>query len=315
MSKKLDKMKTILEELGLEMEFLMPSEDLAPYISVFNFTTWNKKDIPLPAKAGPKIALCISNTENFQSIQNNLKKTVPQAAIVGPVTEPYFVCSNTENLQVIFCEFTETGFYRLFSYDSSALENGYISLLEIPIFGKKTKEPLTKLVNNLLNDLTQANDISSKKIVIENYLRNLISLVYQVDPALASKRADTNLEAIQKAISMIKESRSQIKIQEICQRVEINERTLERWFQKVTGITAKQYISISRFTMLFDAFMQKEGKDLLEEVYSLGYSDQAHAIREFKKYSGFSPGKIIMDKFEFANKLSDNFCKTVPAMD
>ncbi|MDH5716464.1 MAG: AraC family transcriptional regulator [Spirochaetia bacterium] len=291
-----------MEDIGVGMEFIPPSEDMAAHISVFNFTIWQKKDLPLPAKSGPKIALCISNTEKFQSIQDSIKKTVPQIAVVGPVTVPYQVCAGIENLEVIFCEFTEIGFYRLFSQPASSLINGYISLLDVSIhFSQMQKENTSKL----LADLREARDNNAKRNIIENYLRMVKKL------RLPAKKTEANLEILQKAISLIKESKSQIKIQNICQKLEINERTLERWFQKVTGITIKQFINISRFTLLFEVFMQKEGKELLQEVYYLGYSDQAHAIREFKKYSGFSPGKIVLDKFEFANKLSDPFCKTI----
>ena len=284
-----------MEELGVEMEFLLPPEDLAADISVFNFTTFRKKDLPLPAKAGPKIALCISSVEKFQSITDGAVEMVPQIAIVGPVTIPYQICAGTENLEVIFCEFTETGFYRFFSTDASPLENGYVSLSEI-YEGETAK---------LLTDLRGPLDSIAKKTIIENFLR---SIKNQSSPA---NKTESHLEILQKAISLIKETKSEIRIQEICGRLQINERTLERWFRKVTGITTKQFITISRFTMLFDTFMQREGEDLLQEVYRLGYSDQAHALREFKKYSGFSPGKIILDKFEFASKLSDPFCKTM----
>jgi len=277
------------------MEFLPPAEDLAAHISVFNFTTFKKKDLPLPAKAGPKIALCISSVEKFQSVQNGVKIFFPQIAIVGPVTIPYQICAGTENLEVIFCEFTETGFYGLFSSDASPLENGYISISKI-YKGETAK---------FLDDMDGAIDSIAKKTTIENFIRNIKS---QSPPA---NKTESHLKILQRAISLIKESKAQIRIQEICQKIQVNERTLERWFRKVTGITIKQFITISRFTMLFDAFMQREGEDLLQEVYRLGYSDQAHALREFKKYSGFSPGKIILDKFEFANKLSDPFCKTM----
>jgi AraC-like DNA-binding protein len=94
-----------------------------------------------------------------------------------------------------------------------------------------------------------------------------------------------------------------------------NSRTLQRRFKSIIGLTPKQYAEIVRFTKLFDFLMSNEKVSLLEKLHALGYYDQAHAIRAFKKYAGFSPRKIIHEQFRLAAGLSGPFAGAVRESD
>jgi AraC-like DNA-binding protein len=70
----------------------------------------------------------------------------------------------------------------------------------------------------------------------------------------------------------------------------VNERTLERKFKYCTGMTPKQFSAITRLNASAKR-VQKMTRDnrLTDVAYDSGYFDQAHFIRDFKKYTGITP--------------------------
>lgn len=69
----------------------------------------------------------------------------------------------------------------------------------------------------------------------------------------------------------------------------ISERQLERRFKQQIGFTPKEYLQITRFEKSVDLINNGRFDKLSDIAYSLGFYDQTHFIKEFKKYSGYTP--------------------------
>lgn len=83
----------------------------------------------------------------------------------------------------------------------------------------------------------------------------------------------------------------QTAISELCQKLYCSQRTLERSFQRTTGLTLKQCQSMNRLEAMLEYLYQRESNELdwVEVAYKFGFSDQPHLIRYLKKQLGFTP--------------------------
>lgn len=83
-------------------------------------------------------------------------------------------------------------------------------------------------------------------------------------------------------------------IEALATELEIGRRTLERIFQRVVGISPKQFAGILRTQHFLKAL--HESDSLTRLAYEFGYYDQSHLIRDFKMKTGITPGKYFSAK-------------------
>lgn len=75
------------------------------------------------------------------------------------------------------------------------------------------------------------------------------------------------------------------------ERLHCSQRTLERSFNRVTGLTLKQCQAMNKLERLLEYLYQRDAKalDWVEIAYQFGFSDQPHLIRHLKKQLGLTP--------------------------
>lgn len=69
-------------------------------------------------------------------------------------------------------------------------------------------------------------------------------------------------------------------------------RTLERNFKQSSGHTVKDVSALMRFEQVRNRLWMEPDVNLAALAVELGYSDQSHLSREFKKFSGSTPGSF-----------------------
>ena len=72
-------------------------------------------------------------------------------------------------------------------------------------------------------------------------------------------------------------------------------------FKRIVGISPKQYQRIVRFNQVLREIEVHQKVNWSRLSLELGYFDQAHFIRDFRHFSGFSPTKYLFEKGEFLN--------------
>lgn len=85
-------------------------------------------------------------------------------------------------------------------------------------------------------------------------------------------------------------SNGAVTVQELSGKVFWSARQINRYFNQQFGLSLKTYCSILRFRAAFSQIRQ--GK----LFPSLSFADQAHFIREVKKYAGVTPGALHRNK-------------------
>ena len=105
--------------------------------------------------------------------------------------------------------------------------------------------------------------------------------------ALVERRPYTTflrlVEAIDRAGPLISS------VDDLADRAELSQRTIERLFGAHMGITPKLYLRIARFQRALTAMMDDPECDLATVALGEGYYDQSHLVREFHAFAGGVP--------------------------
>ncbi len=98
-----------------------------------------------------------------------------------------------------------------------------------------------------------------------------------------------NEHKAEEAIRLIRETKGMLSIEEVGTRTGFEKKTLERKFLLILGTTPKIFSRITRFLNICHHLEEYRNKTLAQLTYECGYYDQAHFIKEFKEFSGFTP--------------------------
>ena len=82
-----------------------------------------------------------------------------------------------------------------------------------------------------------------------------------------------------------------LRVHDLCQRFDINERTLQRLLHKRIGLGPKWLIRRRRLQEAADR-LRDSGAELAGIAVDLGYADQAHFTRDFRMATGLTPGEF-----------------------
>lgn len=90
-------------------------------------------------------------------------------------------------------------------------------------------------------------------------------------------------------------------------------RTLERKFKEAAGHTVKDVSGLIRFEQVRNHLWHYPAAGLAGLAHELGYADQAHLSREFKRYSGTTPAAFARKAKERQQAMGSDFVAFIQA--
>jgi AraC-like DNA-binding protein len=102
---------------------------------------------------------------------------------------------------------------------------------------------------------------------------------------------DKNVGIINEIVDCIIAHREITKVDDVVSRLNINKRTLQRLFRQYVGVSPKWVINRYRLHEVAERLTEGEVVDWSGIVLELGYSDQAHFIKDFKAIVGRTPAE------------------------
>ncbi len=94
---------------------------------------------------------------------------------------------------------------------------------------------------------------------------------------------------------------------QIAKLLHVTQRHLQRITMRYSGLTPKQVQSMLRCRL---ALKQIQKSGMISDFFLFGFYDQNHFIKEVKKWSGFTPGKLL-SLIEIAKRPSQNSHKAL----
>ncbi|MEJ2042215.1 MAG: helix-turn-helix transcriptional regulator [Reinekea sp.] len=80
-----------------------------------------------------------------------------------------------------------------------------------------------------------------------------------------------------------------LRVEQVCEQFELSNRQLERLFRQHVGLTPKWVLRMYRLQQIANEIVSDQPIQWADLACRLGYFDQAHCIRDFKKMTGKTP--------------------------
>jgi AraC-like DNA-binding protein len=196
----------------------------------------------------------------------NLDNTQHSSLIYGQVNT-WHDLSLSGNIDLIVVVFRPYGAYHLWGIPANECYDSFFPAQEV----------LSPLINDLSTALLKSN-LNERINLLDKFLLKQLDKSIPPDPLLV------------KAVDLIATHEGMLPVQSLLQILDVNERTLERKFKLHTGISPKHFSGIVRLNASAKRMQRMKAEDRLTGIaYESGYFDQAHFIKEFKKYTGITP--------------------------
>lgn len=259
----------------MNVAFIQPRPELKPYIKTF----WVlKSTVGFPQTAAslaapngsPKlIILCENSLEIIAEGQSKVRRE--GLYFVGNRDVPVFMRTSTRPTSMIGVEF----------YPHRAF----------PVFGM----PMLDVANHVLDSETAFGPWGRKNSDTLRNLPNMAETVRFIQVLLIgllerNHRRDNRL--IDFCVKSLEEKDGRITIKELEQQTGYTRRYLELLFKHHVGLPPKVLAGIFRFQKFYRKLLRDASYDVLRQELYDDYCDQAHFTREFKKMTGYPPGRF-----------------------
>ena len=198
----------------------------------------------------------------------------PRAMVLGQITEPFFI-EPTGYVDSFAIRFYPYGLANFLSIPIKALANAETPLTAL--FDEDTANSLTRRIVN-------AEDTEARIAVIEEFLFNTLGNQVSID------------HIVKATIDLMFSTDGTISIGEMLNHDTSKRRQLERKFTAQVGISPKQLSKVIRLQSVLSRLLNQQSTTLSHIAYDSNYYDQAHFIKDFKEFTGMTPGEFF--KFE-----------------
>jgi AraC-like DNA-binding protein len=169
--------------------------------------------------------------------------------------------------------------------------------LDLAEFWAHESEALVDAVGN-------ADNIDARLDVIQRFLLDKL--------AHAGTKSDA---AVNHAVSLLQSAPERLSIDALAARCALSPRQLERRFLDEVGIPPRLLASIFRFRRVFDLLEQPQPGRWAGAAIGAGYFDQAHMIRDFKRFSGLKPQAFYGSLNGFSAAMVGNDAEAIDTSD
>jgi AraC-like DNA-binding protein len=256
----------------MNVSFVQPQQQLAPYVafiwvfeSSFGVPMTDSRIIVPDGRA--KIIVPFSNALCAAVNQSVLNATEHQILLAGIQRSPSIIGSTATSTRTIGMELTPKGLYHFFKLNMYELTDQMVSFEDL--FG-----PWGVQLQNRVGD---ADDPEEKIALLQTGLAYLLQKI-QKEYAL-----------LDHAVDLIAQTHGMLKIRELAAQVGCTKRYLDTLFKDHVGLSPKSLASILRFQECYQVLTRRKSPTLLRNSLPAYYYDQAHFIKEFKRFTGFTP--------------------------
>ncbi|WP_027085782.1 helix-turn-helix domain-containing protein [Cohnella panacarvi] len=159
--------------------------------------------------------------------------------------------------------------YRLFAYPQYELRNAIVPFGEI--FG-------TAATRSLEERIYSATNPTHKAALLQEFLIRRLALT-EIDYSF-----ERSADAILKAQGLLS-------VKKLSQVTGLSDRWQRNKFADRLGVSPKTFASLVRFQASYQALLRNKRDFLQAKPFNDSYYDQAHFIKEFKRFIGYSPAK------------------------
>lgn len=258
---------------------------LRKYISKISFFE-NSNDFPDPKDmmlvAPNGLIRLVISCNNSLSLRNDewlQRAKEDKIMLIGIHDLPIVVDFRRDHPSAILqVEFSPLGAYRFFHFRQAEIKNRSFLISEI----------LDKKIISIEERIANAADIKVKVKLLTQFLLEYF------------EKCDSDL-IFEHCVNRIINTHGNVSVEQLAAETGYSGRWLNVKFNERLGLSPKSLCSIFRFHLFYSAIMIQNEMILKSKAFFEFYYDQSHFIKDFKRFTGLTPGT-----FESTN---NNFCR------
>ena len=216
---------------------------------------------------------------------NGMAEPVQSISVSGITSAKYGFHTPAPEIRLFMVDLTAIGLYTLFRERADLLRD--LSADATPLIPSRRRQLVCEA-------LAETRDVLRKAHIVEEFLRSLIP-----------DRLPRHIEVVHEATRILQASRYQLSLDEVVEHIGMSGRNFRRVFGQIAGVTPKTFQRIGRFERVFDAVMTGRSPLLTDTALDEGYYDQAHFIRDFESFTGYSPRMLPKEHFYMYHILTE----------
>ena len=241
---------------------IAPCDELKDFVSHFWFVQWDEQ--------------VVDDRSTYFATANSLTEIA--FAFKGSKQSPELYFSSVQGQTSHYGQYPAGGFFELFGVSLYSYAIPY--LFHMPALE----------LNNTFTGLEtlfgrEAQSITERIVTTHSPQYRIKILSDSFKAKLASSRTGDAL--VIDAVKYIKQSRGNLNIERLSQEYCYSQKQFKRRFKENTGFNPKIFARIVRFESILNNY--NHYPNLTAAAHAHGYYDQAHFIRDFRSFSGFSP--------------------------
>ncbi|OZI06576.1 AraC family transcriptional regulator [Siphonobacter sp. BAB-5385] len=264
----------------MRFDLYLPSTALRPYIRHLAISE-SEAEQAYPVFPDTSLVLGFQYAGRLAYLTDSQEVPLSAFGVTG-LQDSVRTFKNTVNTATVLVYFTETGAAHFFRQPVHELFLESLSLDHF--FPAATLEELGE-------KLTQASTDEQRISVVEHFLFEQLQLL----------PPDRLVEA---AVHRIYQSKGRIRMLDLANSLNSSPSAFEKRFRRVVGASPKKFATIVRFQSLLEQYPLV--KDAAELGYLAGYYDQAHFIKDFKRFTGCTPEQF------FRSRSKNDFLQSWP---
>lgn len=270
---------------------ILPSAVLAPYIKNYTIVTIEKDIENEVFYPSGYVDFIINISEgNAATIINGKRKDTPDIELLGHLTLPTRL-TVTKGTSVLIARIYPHASALFFSDPLSEFTNYATDMYDVAL--TENRELYARIMD--------ANGLPSKINILENHFLQQL------------KKNETRLKKVVTLQNLNREflPNSQLPVlPTLAQSSGLSERYIQKLYLANIGISPVAYTSVVRFNKSLQLVLNTP-QSLTEIAYDCGYYDQAHFIKEFRKFTGITPSasrnSLIKNDIDFQQAVNIGF--------
>lgn len=190
----------------------------------------------------------------------------PEAAIVGPMTQPGVEIGFLGTIETFTIHFQPTGLSRLFGVPMDTLADDAAPVGDVIGAAGRT----------LIDAVRRASGFEQRIALALDW----------TEQAFDSARA---ADGVDRAASFLARADGQSSVDALAREAGLSARQLQRRFTQQVGVAPKQYARLCRMAGVIRAREEAPHRTLTDLAHDFGFADQAHLARDFRDLSGRNP--------------------------
>lgn len=268
----------------MDYQTYLPQEELAAFIKCYwtlSAPASDKEEIQRIVPDGCMEMIFHAGDLYRQYLPDATSIVQPKHFVFGQITQPLEIAATGET-KIFAVRFHPEGFLPFINIPIREMDNKAVSLEHL--FGEEGK---------LLGEAVCKAQKSDEQInLVENFLLQQI------------KNPETGDRVAASSVQILLELKGQLSVDELADQMQVHRRQLERKFAAVIGLSPKQLAKIIRLQATLKMMSERRFEHLTELAYENGYFDQAHFIKDFKEFTGVTPGEFYADQLKMSHLFS-----------